>query len=140
VAKEVEEASSLSKGDVTHVLGIFMTEMRKILVRGDRVKITGLGTFYMTVTSGAKDNPDDLTVRDIRRVNIRFLPDKALKLVNNALATTRSDNNVVFAIKGKEEIASGDNAGETVDTANTGEEDDDVEIPAGDGGSIDPNA
>jgi predicted histone-like DNA-binding protein len=100
VAKEVEEASSLSKGDVTHVLGVFMSELRKILVRGHRVKIPELGTFYMTVTSDSKANPEELSVRDIKRVNIRFLPDKALKLVNNSLAPTRSDNNVTFSIKG----------------------------------------
>ncbi|NDV84987.1 HU family DNA-binding protein, partial [Bacteroides sp. 51] len=50
VAAEVEEASTLTKGDVVHVLSIFMSEMRKVLVRGDRVKIDGLGTFFMTLS------------------------------------------------------------------------------------------
>jgi predicted histone-like DNA-binding protein len=105
VAREVEEASSLSKGDLTHALGIFMSEMRKILVRGNRVKISNLGTFYMTITSDSRENPEELNVRDIGRVNIRFLPDKALKLVNNAVSPTRSDNNVSFSIKGRDEAS-----------------------------------
>jgi predicted histone-like DNA-binding protein len=139
VAKEVEEASSLSKGDVTHVLGIFMSELRKILVRGDRVKISGLGTFYMTVTSESKANPEELSTRDIKRVNIRFLPDKALKLVNNSLASTRSDNNVPFTIKGKEEASDANvNTPQTPgDSGNQGNQGN-----SGNGGEdyLDPNA
>lgn len=100
VAAEVEEASTLTKGDVLHVLGIFMTEMRKVLVRGDRVKIDGLGTFFMTLSCDGVPTEEECKVRNIKGIHIRFLPDKSLKLANNALATTRSDNNVSFYIKG----------------------------------------
>ena len=102
IAKEVEEATSLTKSDLVHVFGIFFSELRKILVRGDRVKITDIGTFYMTISSDSVENQKDLNIRSIKKVNIRFLPDKALKLVNNAVATTRSDNNVMFAILDEE--------------------------------------
>jgi len=125
VAKEVEEATSLTKSDLVHVFGIFFSELRKILVRGDRVKITDIGTFHMTISSDSAESPDDLSVRSINKVNIRFLPDKALKLVNNAVAPTRSDNNVSFAIVDAEAAT----------TAPT--------IPGGDDGDdeyIDPNA
>lgn len=100
IAAEVEEASSLTKGDVIHTMGIFMSELRKVLVRGDRVKIAGFGTFFMTLSCEGVATEDKCDVRNIKRINIRFRPDKALKLVNNTLATTRSDNNVSFYIKG----------------------------------------
>jgi len=35
-------------------------------------------------------------------VNIRFVPDKELKLVNNSHAATRSSANVTFALEKKE--------------------------------------
>lgn len=124
IAKEIEETSSLSVGDVTHVLGIFMTEIRKVLVRGDRVRVAGLGTFYMTLSCKGVETEEECNVRNIRRVNIRFLPDKSLKLVNNSLAPTRSDNNVTFAIKGAK--APG------ITPGGDGEEDDDD--------YVDPNA
>lgn len=107
IAKEVEEATSLTKSDLVHVFGIFFSELRKILVRGDRVKITDIGTFYMTISSDSAEKEEDLNIRSIKKVNIRFLPDKALKLVNNAVAPTRSDNNVVFAVIDKDEASSG---------------------------------
>lgn len=98
IAKEVEEATSLTKSDLVHSFGIFFSELRKALVRGDRVKITDIGTFYMNISSESMEDEKDLNIRSIKRVNVRFLPDKALKLVNNAVAPTRSDNNVTFAI------------------------------------------
>ena len=125
LANNIQEISALSASDVTHTTDILMTELRKVLVRGDRVKIDGLGTFYMTLSCTGVEDEDELTVRHIKRVNIRFLPDKALKLVNNSLATTRSDNNVSFSIKGD---AVTSNAG-----TNTGGDGDDDEY-------IDPNA
>ena len=127
VAAEVEEASTLTKGDVKHVMGMFMSEMRKILVRGDRVKIDGLGTFFMTLSCTGVETEEELHVRNIKGVNIRFRPDKVLKLVNNALAPTRSDNNVSFA------IVKADGISTTPDGANPGEDDGDDEY-------IDPNA
>lgn len=111
LANNIQEISALSASDVTHTTDILMTELRKVLVRGDRVKIDGLGTFYMTLSCEGTENEDDLTVRHIKRVNIRFLPDKALKLVNNSLATTRSDNNVSFSIKGDAVTSNSGNIG-----------------------------
>lgn len=105
VAKEVEEATSLTKSDLLHVFNIFFSELRKVLVRGDRVKITDIGTFHMTISSDSVEDEKELSVRSIKKVNIRFLPDKALKLVNNALAPTRSENNVSFAIEDAEAVA-----------------------------------
>jgi predicted histone-like DNA-binding protein len=124
LAAEIEETSSLSKGDVVHVAGILMTEVRKALVRGDRVKIPDLGTFYLTLSGKGVEREEELSVRNIRKVNVRFLPDKALKLVNSALSPTRSTNNVSFAIKsgaeadvedGKDGDSPGDGGGVYID-------------------------
>jgi len=123
VAAEVEEASTLTKGDVTHVLGIFMSEMRKVLIRGDRVKIDGLGTFFLTLSCSGVDAEDKCNVRQIKGINIRFRPDKLLKLVNNALAPTRSDNNVSFYIKNA--------ADSTAKPTAPGEDDDDDIVDPG---------
>ena len=113
LAAEIEEASSLSSGDVVHVAGILMKEIRKVLVHGDRVKIPELGTFYMTLSCEGVEREEELNVRNVRKVRIRFLPDKALKLVNSALAPTRSVNNVSFSIEGDSEDGGNSNGGGT---------------------------
>lgn len=124
LANNIQEISALSASDVNHTTEILMSELRKVLVRGDRVKIDGLGTFYMTLSCTGVDKEEDCNVRNIKRVNIRFLPDKALKLVNNTLASTRSDNNVTFTIKGN-------TAATTAPAVPGGNDDDDY---------VDPNA
>ena len=69
----------------------------------------------------------DCTVRSIRRVNVRFVADKALKLINSSHTSTQSDNNVVFALGGK-----GD--GSDPDEGGSGEE-----KPGGGGVTPDPS-
>ena len=40
----------------------------------------------------------ECTVKNIKRVNVRFIPDKAMKLVNASRSMSRSPNNVNFAL------------------------------------------
>jgi predicted histone-like DNA-binding protein len=144
LADQIQETSSLSKGDVTHTMDILMTEIRKVLVRGDRVKIPGLGIFYMTLSCEGVEKEEELSVRNITKVNIRFLPDKALKLMNSALSPTRSDNNVSFSIKGAAGDSSASGGGGNSTTPATPEAPDTPTTPAapGDAGDsyVDPEA
>jgi predicted histone-like DNA-binding protein len=124
LSAQIQETSSLSKGDVVHTMSILMTEIRKVLVRGDRVKIPELGTFYMTLSCRGVEKEGDLSVRNVEQVNIRFLPAKALKLVNGALSPTRSDNNVSFFIKGAAAVSSGSgNSGNSGGSDDSGDSD-----------------
>ena len=135
LSRAVEKSTSLTKADLSHAFESLFFELREFLVRGDRVRIKNIGTFYMNIASASTETPDELSVRSIERVNIRFLPDKSLKLVNNAIAPTRSDNNVTFSIVGRESLEAED-----------GTPGDDDEIPGGGsggddtGGGIDPDA
>ena len=72
------------------------------------MKIDGLGTFHITLSSEGAEKEKDCTVRSIRRVNVRFVADKALRLVNTSHTTTRGENNVDFVLAGKGEGASDD--------------------------------
>ena len=126
VAEETEVTGGMSAEDVVHVTGSFIRSLRKILVRGDKVKIAGLGTFHTTFNCEGTEDEKDCTVKNIKRVNVRFAVDNSLRLVNDSNATTRgAANNVEFYISGKVPQP-GNNAG--------GSEDD------GDDEYIDPNA
>ena len=69
-----------------------------MLTQGNKVKIEGLGTFHMTLTCLPGETEKECTVKNIKRVNVRFIPDKAMKLVNASRSMTRSPNNVNFAL------------------------------------------
>ena len=108
LADAIEANSSLTAGDVKHSIEAFVEQLRLSLTQGDKVKIDGLGTFHITLSSEGAEKEKDCTVRNIRRVNVRFVADKALQLVNTSHATTRGENN---AGKDDGEDADGGNSG-----------------------------
>ncbi len=97
----IEANSSLTAGDVKHSIEAFVEQLRLSLTQGDKVKIDGLGTFHITLSSDGTEKEKDCTVRSIRRVNVRFVADKALQLINASHTSTESNNNVAFALAGK---------------------------------------
>ena len=99
LAQDIEAIGSLSVEDVAHVMKSFVRAMKKVLVAGNRVKVDGLGTFYITLTCPGLEVEKDCTVKSISRVNLRFKVDNTLRLANDSTATTRGgDNNVVFEL------------------------------------------
>ena len=111
LADAIEANSSLTAGDVKHSIEAFVEQLRLSLTQGDKVKIDGLGTFHITLTSDGTETVKDCTVRSIRRVNVRFVADKALKLMNSSHTSTRSENNVDFVLGGKSDGSDSGNGG-----------------------------
>lgn len=106
IAKEIEAYGALTAEDVTHTMKAFIRQLRKSLVKGDKVKVDGLGIFQITFSSTGTEEEKDCTVKNISRVNVRFSVDNSLRLVNDSIATTRGgENNVKFYIKGESEDA-----------------------------------
>ncbi|MFR4302898.1 MAG: HU family DNA-binding protein [Bacteroides thetaiotaomicron] len=110
LADAIEANSSLTAGDVKHAIEAFVEQLRLSLTQGDKVKIDGLGTFHITLCSEGTEKEKDCTVRNIRKVNVRFVADKALHLMNASHTSTRSENNVEFVLASKSDTEGG-NAG-----------------------------
>ena len=101
VAREIEVTGGLSAEDVGHTMKSFVRCLRMILTRGDKVKVDGLGTFHVSFNCKGTAEEKDCTVRNIRKVNIRFAVDNTLRLVNDSIASTRGGaNNIEFYING----------------------------------------
>ena len=97
IANDIETIGSLSQEDVIHVMQAFVRRMKKVLVEGNRVKVDGLGTFYITLKCPGVEVEKDCVVKNIAKVNLRFMVDNGLRLANSSTATTRSgDNNIDF--------------------------------------------
>ncbi len=108
LAQEIEELGGMSREDVVHVTKALVRNLKRKLTDGDSVKLDGLGVFYTTFHCTGTELPENCTVKNIDKINIRFLTDSSLRLVNEATATTRNaPNNVTFQIyKPKEEDGS----------------------------------
>jgi predicted histone-like DNA-binding protein len=100
IAKAIEKTGALSAEDVEHTMKAFIYELKKTLLRGDKVKVDGLGIFSTTFHSQGKEAEKDSTVKTINRVNICFRVDNSMRLVNDSTATTRGgENNVVYVLQ-----------------------------------------
>ena len=96
LAEDIQTNCALTTGDVKHTIEALVEQLRKVLTQGNKVKIEGLGTFHMTLTCLPGETEKECTVKNIKRVNVRFIPDKAMKLVNASRSMTRSPNNVTL--------------------------------------------
>ena len=103
LAANIQKNCAMTKGDVKHVIEALVEEIQANLTNGDKVKLSLLGTLHMTFRCAGVEKSEDCTVRNIKRVNIRFTPDKGLRLVNGSTAATRSPANVSFALEKPED-------------------------------------
>ena len=108
-----EQLGGMSAEDVEHVVTALVRNIKRKLTDGDSVKLDGLGVFYTTFHSKGTVKSEDSTVKNIDKVNIRFLTDSGLRLVNDSGATTKGGpNNVAFELYNpKEDGSSGGNGG-----------------------------
>ena len=113
IAQDIEALGSMSAEDVEHVVTALVRNIKRKLTDGDSVKLDGLGVFYTTFHSKGTVKSEDSTVKNIDKVNIRFLTDSGLRLVNDSGATTKGGpNNVAFELYNpKEDGSSGGNGG-----------------------------
>ena len=98
LAASIQKNCAMTKGDVKHVIEALVEEIQTNLANGDKVKLNQLGTLHMTFRCPGVEKSEDCTVRNISKVNIHFVPDKGLKLVNGSTAVTRSPANVAFSL------------------------------------------
>ena len=107
LATAIQKSCAMTKGDVKHVIEALVEEVQANLANGNKVKLNQFGTFHMTFCCPGVATSAECTVKNIKRVNIRFVPDKELKLVNNSHAATRSPANVTFALEKLEDKEGG---------------------------------
>lgn len=108
IAQDIEALGGMSAEDVEHVGKAIVRQMRQTLTDGNSVRLDGFGIFHTTFRCRATAVAKECTVKNIERVNIRFKVANTLRLVNDAIATTKgAPNNLIF------ELVSEDNSENT---------------------------
>jgi predicted histone-like DNA-binding protein len=98
LAQSIEKSSSLTAEDVVHAVHALAREMKQVFRGGNRVKIDGLGIFSLTFNATEVETEKECNVKTIKKVNIRFRADKALRLENESTALVRAGHGVKFAV------------------------------------------
>ena len=80
LAKHISEHGSVYTEDVVEgVMKKFKSCLLEMLLESKKVKVTGLGTFYLTCecNKGGSDKEEDFNVKEhLKALHIRFLPDQ----------------------------------------------------------------
>ena len=79
LADLISKVSNLNYGEVLGALGTFIEIIEMQLRHGRQVRLSTLGTFYLTLRSKGKDAEDEVTADQITGARIRFRPGKRLK-------------------------------------------------------------
>lgn len=88
-AKEISSASGVSEGETISVLKDFRALLRKMLLAGRSVNISGLGYFFLSAQSKGTETKEDFTVADISGLRICFRANSDIRLFTGT--ATRSD-------------------------------------------------
>lgn len=87
-AKEISFASGVSEGETYSVLKDFRSLLRKTLLAGRSVNISGLGYFFLSAQSKGAKTVADFTIADISGLRICFRANADIRLFTGT--TTRS--------------------------------------------------
>lgn len=79
LAEEISKVSSLNYGEVMGALGTLIVFIEIQLRHGRAVRLSTLGTLYLTLSSKGVDTEEELTSAAIKKAHIRFRLGKRMK-------------------------------------------------------------
>jgi len=79
LSKEIEKETSLSEVDVHAVLIALQGKIMKHLEEGNVVNLENLGKFSIAAKTIAHENKEDVSVKDVQKFGINFMPSLKIK-------------------------------------------------------------
>ena len=125
LAKHISEHGSVFTADVVEgVMKKFKTCLLEMLLESKKVKIAGLGTFYLTCEcqKGGADKESDFNVaQHLKALHIRFLPDQAQEdnLSSREFIKKAEFVNVKSLLSGKDDEEAENGEGEATENGTT---------------------
>jgi predicted histone-like DNA-binding protein len=80
IVADIRDRSAMTAGDVKNVLTNLVELLPVYLKLGQSIKLEGVGTFRISVSSSGTETAQELTVRQAKKPKITFLPCQELKL------------------------------------------------------------
>ena len=78
-AKQIADETTLNRKEAEMALTQFEKVLISSLLSGNSVKLGDWGSFYLTCNSEASNTKEEVTVKKVKGLNIRFAPGKSLK-------------------------------------------------------------
>ena len=94
LAQLISKVSNLNYGSVVGTLATLMEVIELQLIHGRQVRLSNLGSLYLTLYSEGVENVEDFTNGNITRTAIRFRPGRRLKKLVKNLKYNKVSNGV----------------------------------------------
>lgn len=81
IARQIAEASTVSKADIVAVLAALPSVMARLMNEGRSVRLENIGSFRYTINAkkGGKETDREVSANDIEGTRIRFVPETSRK-------------------------------------------------------------
>lgn len=79
ISENISSATTLTQADVTAVIQALIMQIPHYMELGLITKLDGLGSFRLSFSGEGKENPSDITAKDIDDIHIIFTPDIKLR-------------------------------------------------------------
>ena len=78
ICRHIARHGSIYTSDVVKgVVEKFVNCFEELLLQGYKLKLEGLGTFYLTISTSGAATPDDFTLNNVKVTRVRFLADQS---------------------------------------------------------------
>ncbi len=92
LAQLISKVSNLNYGTVVGTLATLIEVIELQLIHGRQVRLSDLGTLYLTLSSDGADDKAGFTAANIRKAVIRFRPGQRLKALTQSLKFEKITN------------------------------------------------
>jgi predicted histone-like DNA-binding protein len=92
IAKEIQDRSAMTKGDILAVLSNLIQVLPTHLKNGDSVRLGGLGSFRLSVTSEGAIDAASVSAKNVKNARVIFTPGVELKKELAGISYTVSAN------------------------------------------------
>jgi predicted histone-like DNA-binding protein len=92
IAKEIQDRSAMTKGDILAVLSNLIQVVPAHLKQGDSVRLGGLGSFRLSVTSEGAADAASLSAKNVKSPRVVFQAGVELKKELSDISYTVSSN------------------------------------------------
>ena len=101
LCKHIQKHGSIYTSDVVKgVVEKFVCCFEELLLEGHKVKLDGLGTFYLTAKSKGEEKAEDFTAENFESVRVKFLPDQSKQSEYTSMVMRRKANFVLVGESG----------------------------------------
>ena len=78
LCRHISKHGSIFTSDVVKgVLEKFVNCFEELLLEGNKIKLDGLGTFYLSVSTYGIDDESQFSANSVKSVRVKFLPDQS---------------------------------------------------------------